>query len=231
MATVIKTDIGNSYQAPESWEEITLQSYLGFLDISMPECLSTIMDEADSDKRVQKYRERTPTEQAECLNYYCQVVSHFIVGENQGLLDWPKRQVEQLFWYLLRILNHEPEYQYTPVIVDRGRSWYLPERFMTDGTVGSFLTACGLQQVTKKEDQVKAFPKILCLLCRSSKDEPYDEDELLKREPMFLQWTMDKVWSVIFFLAKQKQEYITDLQTYTTLAQIKAYQLRRGAKT
>lgn len=230
MATIIKTHLGNTYEAPEDWADITLQSYLGFWNIPTPECLSAILKQDDSEKRVEKYAGRTVAEQSECLTYYCRVVSHFLCEGGQALLDWPKRQVEQIFWYILRILNHEPPYQYTPVIIDKGRRWYLPERFMTDGTVGSFLTACQLQQIAEKQP-VQSFAKILCLLCRSTKDEAYDEEKLLSREPLFLQWSMDKVWSVIFFLAKQKEEYINDLQTYTILAQIKAYQSQQGAKT
>jgi hypothetical protein len=64
-----------------------------------------------------------------------------------------------------------------------------------------------------KEGNWLALPKIMCVLVR--KEGELYSDKLLKREQMFLGWSLQKCLQVAFFLLKRSETSLLNLKVYT----------------
>jgi hypothetical protein len=238
------TDNGQTFNYPNTLDDITLKQYLDFLEFvesTKPKVLLDIEvanekietaieikdnkglelakkelnDAIDSIDEVVQYQQLFP--------YYARVVSYFsglsvpfILGQDGG----KGMRVDNLNWlynHTVELFNKVPELEYEQIIEVDGEKLYLPEKFMTDSTVIEFAESAQFQSNLSKVEngQWKAIAKIMCVLLRK-KGEQYS-DKLLKREEIFLSWNLLNCWKVAFFLRKQIEILKINSVTYTNL--------------
>ena len=211
---------GKSYSYPEDWQDIILDKYMTFLKIEMPTGLHVITAEHGLSEWEEQFLELPLSEQSAGVSYMISILSHFMEVEEAILQQCKLKQVTGLFWRLFKMLHQVPKVAYTETITHNDQTFYLPSEFMQNSTVGDFLEACQLEAQYQKiqNGKFQHLAKLMCILCRRSKNEPYS-DALLSREAMFKQFSMDKVWKVAFFLQTQNRKLLESLQTYTSLLQ------------
>ena len=208
--------LDKDYNYPEDWQDITLDKFNTYLKIEMPTSLQMIATENPANKWRGLFDELPNSEKYHCVQYFLAVLSHFCMVEEEILQRCKIEQVIGLFWRLFKLLNTLPKYEYTETIQHNNQTFYFPAQFMQNSTVIDFLEACQLEmQYNKlKHGKYEHLAKLMCILCRRSKTEPYS-DALLSREPLFKQMTMDNVWKCAFFLQKQNEKLVNALQTFT----------------
>lgn len=132
----------------------------------------------------------------------------------------------QALYYQLEQLNLPPEKtEYTNVIEWKGEPWYLPAEYMRDATTIEYLEASQFQKLADElaGNQWGVMGKIMSIIVRK-KDEKYSSKLVEEREEFFLEWTMDKVYQVAFFLLTRMQKLTAVLETYQaaqTLSKLK----------
>lgn len=208
------------YNYPEDWQDIILDKYMTFLKIEMPTGLHVITAEHEINTWQEQFLELPLSEQSAGVSYMIAILSHFMSIDEAILQQCKLKQVAGLFWRLFKMLHQVPKVSYVETITHNDQTFYLPSEFMQNSTVGDFLEACQLEaQYSKIQNgKFQHLPKLMCILCRRSKNEPYS-DALLARESMFKQFTMENVWRVAFFLQTQNRRLLESLQTYTNLLQ------------
>ena len=103
------------------------------------------------------------------------------------------------------MLNSYEEPEYTNVILVGDELWYLPMRYMEKSTLIEYAESSQFEANLKdvQDGNWKALAKIMCVLVRKE-GEQYS-DKLLKREEMFLSWTLENCLKVAFFLLKRNE--------------------------
>ena len=215
----IQTQTEVQINVPSELKEITLKKYIDFLQLvepSKPECLKKIdqaKDEEELQKAIAEIDELVTARQIH--PYYIRVICYWSGNKESDLQDLEVSSLVWLYQYIVKLLNDLPEPEYTNVIEVNGEFWYLPERYMTNSTVIEYAESAQFQQNMKDlaGGDWLAMAKILCVLVRK-KDEKY-HSSLLKREKMFLDWNLEDVWRVGFFLLKRNELLQLSFQAYT----------------
>lgn len=230
----------NNYIIPTSLKDITLRDFVGYCDLEKNElptdirALHELQDELslipESDKldrqpvlnKIEVLQGIVSNEDYEpiLIDWYAKVVSYWtklsynkIIGyEGEGM---QLSQLKALYYQFQELVTPSYEPEYSQVIEHNDKLWYLPEQNMTNGTVIEYLEASNFQKLANElaGGEWHVFAKIMCILVKK-KDEKYSKD-LMIRESMFLDWTMDKVWAVAFFLLKRTETLKTAFLTYT----------------
>jgi hypothetical protein len=236
------TSEGDRFSFPQSLEDITLRSYIEYLQIVEPTKPAELADiekaslklqdaekEQDKQKAQEEIDEATAAVTAQVMYkkvypFYARVVSYFADGLTEGQILGGKKQGDgmnlgnliYLYQSIVGILNNYEEAEYSPAIVDKdGEMWYLPQRYMEKAKLIEYAEASQFEDNLQKLSQGNwmALPKIMCILLRRE-GEQYS-DKLLKREEMFLNWDLQKCLQVAFFLLKRSETSMLSFQAYT----------------
>ena len=242
----LTTSNGDKFEYPLWLKDVTLSKYLEFLSLVEPtkpqvlKDIDVLLQQLDETKKDSKeYQEKTNllTEKLDSITdvvkaqqiypYYARVVSYFsglseqyILGKDGGT-GMEVKALEWLYKHIVVIFNNLPDVEYSHIIErDNGEVWYLPTQFMKDSTVIEFAeTAQFLAQMKDVEaGNWFAMPKVMCVLVRK-KDEPYS-DRLLRREKEFLEWNLEEVWKVCFFLLKLSERSQISTLIYTNILRL-----------
>lgn len=236
----ISTSAGGSFTFPQTLADITLKQYIDFMTFVEPtkpdelrriEIASQAFNEAEKPQE----KEKAGAEFDEAVNacndivmyrkvypYFARVVAHFANGITEEEIIGGKKQgdgmnignLEYLYTSVVKMLNNYEEPEYTNVILVDGELWYLPMRYMEKSTLIEYAEASQFEANLKdvEEGNWKALAKIMCVLVRKE-GEQYS-DKLLKREEMFLNWTLDNCLKVAFFLLKRNEISQQNLAIY-----------------
>jgi len=157
--------------------------------------------------------------EAWCLSFWSGIPLVELMGyaDSKGMI---LSQLKALYVMLMNRLCPPDSMEYSNVIEHDGGLWYLPAKYMEDGTVGEYLEACEFQNQASKlsQGQWAAMANIMCILVR--KEGEHYHKGLMDRHKMFLEWPMSKVWEVAFFLTTRIERLSLASLTY-----IKAQQL------
>jgi len=125
-------------------------------------------------------------------------------------------QLQALYYQLERLLIPPKEAEYSQIIEHKGEAWYLPSQYMREATTIEYLEASQFQKLADDlaGNQWGVMGKIMAILVRK-KDEKYNSKLVAEREEFFLSWTMDKVYTVAFFLLQRMEKLSAVFQTYT----------------
>lgn len=242
----LTTSNGDKFEYPLWLKDVTLSKYLNFISLiepTKPQVLKDIdkilsqMDDLEKDSK--EYNEKlliandlfdsiTDVVKAQQIYpYYARVVSYFsglseqyILGKDGGT-GMEVKALEWLYKHIVVIFNNLPDVEYSPVIErDNGEVWYLPTQFMKDSTVIEFAESAQFLAQMKDVEAGNwfAMPKVMCVLVRK-KDEPYS-DRLLRREKEFLEWNLEEVWKVCFFLLKLSERSQISTLIYTNILRL-----------
>jgi hypothetical protein len=120
-----------------------------------------------------------------------------------------------LYSCILEILNNVEEPEYSNVIEVEGELWYLPMRYMQKSKLIEYAEASQFEANMKDLENGNwlALPKIMCVLVRKE-DEMYS-DALMKREEMFLNWSLENCLRLSFFWLKRSEISSQNMQAYT----------------
>jgi hypothetical protein len=234
------TSEGGQFTYPESLADITLKQYIDFLNFvepTKPQELVNIQnaynDYYNSDQKdeedlrlkyeaeIDKLTDRIMIKKV--YPYYARVVSFFADGlTEQQILGGKKHgdgmnlgHLQFLYSRVLEILNNVTEPEYSNVIMVDDELWYLPMRYMEKSTLIEYAEASQFEANMKDLENGNwlALPKIMCVLVR--KENEVYSDALMKREEMFLNWSLENCLRVSFFLLKRSEISILSLQAYT----------------
>jgi len=102
----------------------------------------------------------------------------------------------------------------TVIIDNEGEIWYLPQRFMEKAKLIEFAEASQFEENLQSlaAGNWLALPKIMCVLVR--KEGEIYSDRLLKREEMFLGWSLRNCLQVAFFLLRRSEISFLSLKAY-----------------
>jgi hypothetical protein len=236
------TSTGEKFTFPDSLDDITLQTYIDYVQLTEPtkpkelaeiERLSQEMNDAEGEQEIAKAQDEFDAATAAITDkimykkiypFYARVVAHFADGLTEEVILGGKKQgdgmnlgnLTYLYHNIVKMLNNPPEPVYSPAIVDKdGETWYLPQRYMEKAKLIEFAEASQFEENMQnlKEGNWLALPKIMCVLVRKG-GELYS-DKLLKREQMFLGWSLQKCLQVAFFLLKRSETSLLNLKVYT----------------
>jgi hypothetical protein len=241
------TSTGEKFTFPEDLDDISLQKYIDYVQLTEPtkpkelaemERLSEALNDTDNDTQLAKVQEEFDLATAAITDkimykkiypFYARVVAHFCDGLTEEVILGGKQQgdgmnlgnLTYLYHKIVKMLNNPENPEYSPAIVDAdGEIWYLPNRYMEKAKLIEFAEASqfeeNLQSLTA--GNWLALPKIMCVLVRK-KGEIYS-DKLLKREEMFLGWSLKKCLQVAFFLLKRSETSFINLKAYTAAADL-----------
>jgi hypothetical protein len=139
--------------------------------------------------------------------------SHFADGITEAEIVGGKKQgdgmnvgnLEYLYSSIVKLLNSYDEPEYSNVIMVGDELWYLPMRYMEKSTLIEYAESSQFEANLKdvQDGNFKALAKIMCVLVR--KEAEQYSDKLLKREEMFLSWTLENCLKVAFFLLKRNE--------------------------
>jgi len=117
----------------------------------------------------------------------------------------------------------------TPTIDHNGQTWYLPEKHMVKSTVNEFIELSQYEHKAKqlKQNQLSVLPEMLCILLKKTPGGGYNP-ECLKRKPLFMSLTMDKVFQVSFFFLKLNMKLKQNFLIYTALNRLNYLQSNAG---
>ena len=234
------TSEGGQFTYPESLADITLKQYIDFLNFvepTKPQELVNIQnayqDYYESDEKeeealrlkyeaeIDKLTDRIMVKKV--YPYYARVVSFFADGlTEQQILGGKKHgdgmnlgHLQFLYSRVLEILNNVTEPEYSNVILVDNELWYLPMRYMEKSTLIEYAEASQFEANMKDLENGNwlALPKIMCVLVR--KENEVYSDALMKREEMFLNWSLENCLRVSFFLLKRSEISILSLQAFT----------------
>lgn len=215
----IQTETGTEINVPSELKEITLKKYIDFLTLvepTKPDCLKkidTAKDESELQKAIAEIDDLITARQIH--PFYIRVICYWSGNKESDLQDLEVASLVWLYQYLIKLLNDLPEPEYSNVIEVNGEFWYLPERYMTNSTVIEYAESAQFQQNMKDiaGGDWQAMAKILCVLVRKQGEKYHSS--LLKREKMFLDWSLADVWRVGFFLLKRSELLHLSFQAYT----------------
>lgn len=236
----ISTSAGGSFTFPQTLADIKLRQYIDFMTFvepTKPEELKRIEEtsQAFNEAESEQEKEKAGAEFDEAVNacndvvmyrkvypYFARVVAHFANGITESEIIGGKKQgdgmnignLEYLYTSIIKMLNNYEEPEYTNVILVDGELWYLPLRYMEKSTLIEYAEASQFEANMKEVENGnwKALAKIMCVLVRKE-GEQYS-DKLLKREEMFLDWTLDNCLKVAFFLLKRNETLLQNFQVY-----------------
>jgi len=236
----ISTSVGGSFTFPQTLADIKLRQYIDFMTFvepTKPEELKRIEEtsQAFNEAESEQEKEKAGAEFDEAVNacndivmyrkvypYFARVVAHFANGITEDEIIGGKKQgdgmnignLEYLYTSIIKMLNNYGEPEYTNVILVDGELWYLPLRYMEKSTLIEYAEASQFEANMKEVENGnwKALAKIMCVLVRKE-GEQYS-DKLLKREEMFLDWTLDNCLKVAFFLLKRNETLLQNFQVY-----------------
>lgn len=236
------TSTGERFTFPQSLEDITLRKYIEYLQLVEPtkpkeledlERLSLLLNDTEDPEEKEKiqaeFDEATAAITGKVMYkkiypFYARVVAHFADGLSESVILGGKKygdgmnlgHLTYLYQSVVKMLNYPPEPEYNRAIIDNdGEIWYLPERYMEKSKLIEFAEASQFEE--NMQDLASgnwlALPKIMCVLVR--KEGELYSDKLLKREEIFLGWSLDKCLSVGFFLLKRSEISLLSLKAYT----------------
>lgn len=236
----VVTSLGGSFEFPQTLSDITLRQYIDFVtfvESTKPAELLRVLNAADDLHSAEKPSEKEKAQKEydaaiEAIDdkvmykkiypYFARVIAFFAVGITEAEIIGGKKhgdgmnvgQMEYLYQYLVNMLNNPEEPEYTNVIMVDGEIWYLPERYMEKSKLIEYAEASQFEANLKDAENgnFKALAKIMCVLVRKE-NEVYSE-KLMKREEMFLDWTLENCLKVAFFLQKQSEKYQRNFQIY-----------------
>lgn len=236
----ITTSEGGRFTYPSELADITLRHYIDFMTFVEPtmpeefrriEAASIARNSAETDQEKDKALKEFDEAVQACTDvvmyrkvypYFARVVAHFANGITEEEIIGGKKQgdgmnignLEYLYTSVVKMLNNYEEPEYTNVIMVDGELWYLPMRYMEKSTLIEYAEASQFEANLKdvEEGNWKALAKIMCVLVRKE-GEQYS-DKLLKREEMFLNWTLDNCLKVAFFLLKRNEISQQNLAIY-----------------
>jgi len=235
------TSTGEKFTFPESLEDISLRTYIDYLQLTEPtkpkelaeiERLSQEMNDADTDAELAKVQEEFDLATAAITDkimykkiypFYARVVAHFSDGLTEEVILGGKKQgdgmnlgnLTYLYHKIVKMLNNPDEPDYSPAIIDNeGEIWYLPQRFMEKAKLIEFAEASQFEENLQSlaAGNWLALPKIMCVLVR--KEGEIYSDRLLKREEMFLGWSLRNCLQVAFFLLRRSEISFLSLKAY-----------------
>ena len=234
------TSDGGQFTYPETLSDITLKQYIDFVTLvepTKPQELVNIQNayyeyfeasEKEAEALEQNYKAEIEklTDRImikKIYPYYARVVSFFAEGlTEQQILGGKKHgdgmnlgHLQFLYSCILEILNNVEEPEYSNVIEVDGELWYLPMRYMQKSKLIEYAEASQFEANMKDLENGNwlALPKIMCVLVRKE-DEMYS-DALMKREEMFLNWSLENCLRVSFFLLKRSEISNQNMQAYT----------------
>ncbi len=215
----VQTETGTEINIPSELKKITLKKYIDFLTLvehTKPDCLKKIDTAKDEDELKKAIAEIDDLITARQIHpFYIRVICYWSGNKESDLQDLEVGSLVWLYQYLIKLLNDLPEPEYSNVIEVDGELWYLPERYMTNSTVIEYAESAQFQQNMKDlaGGDWQAMAKILCVLVRKQGEKYHSS--LLKREKMFLDWSLADVWRVGFFLLKRSELLQLSFQAYT----------------
>lgn len=161
----------------------------------------------------------TPENRVAVLQYEAWCVSFWTGIEYDDLLEMQVTDVKTLYAMLMHRLTPQ-ETEYTNVLQYKDELWYLPSEFMKSGTVIEYLEASEFEASAAKlaEGRWAVMPELMCILVKKE-GEKYHKD-LQMRKAMFMNWTMDKVWKVCFFLTTRIERSSVVFLTSTRALQV-----------
>lgn len=204
--TINKAD----YNLPTMWCDIKLSKWLSFVNEVLPHEPAALRPDPETGE-VAKISPKQYA--AEVLPYLCKYLAFWAECDPAVFMQAKRKDVENLY---ISIQNHlvpfNPDAD-TPVIEHEGELWYLPQKAYEGASVADFIEAAQYQDQAErlKLGQWGVLPKLMCIILRKSKTEPYSE-RLMEREKQFLDWPMDKCLHVSFFLLMLGVTYLRDFQ-------------------
>ena len=237
----ISTSTGGSFNFPQTLADVTLGQYIDFMSFVEPtkpaeliriETASSEKNDAETEDEIQKaWTEFEEAIQAcddivmyrKVYPYFARVVAHFAKGITEAEIVGGKKQgdgmnignLEYLYTSIVKMLNSYDEPEYTNVILVDGDLWYLPMQYMEKSTLIEYAEASQFEANLKSVENgnYKALAKIMCVLVR--KEGEMYSDKLMKREEMFLSWTLENCLKVAFFLLKRNETSQQNMLIYT----------------
>jgi hypothetical protein len=234
------TSEGGKFTYPESLADVTLKQYIDFLNFvepTKPQELVNIQsayyeyyeaEEKDAEVYKAKYEAEIDklTDRVmikKVYPYYARVVSFFAEGiTEQQILGGKKHgdgmnlgHLQFLYSRIVEILNNIQEPEYSNVILVDNELWYLPLRYMEKAKLIEYAEASQFEANMKDLEHGNwlALPKIMCVLVR--KEGEMYSDSLMKREEMFMNWSLENCLRVSFFLLKRSEISILSLRAFT----------------
>jgi hypothetical protein len=227
----INTSSGITFSFPQTLSDITLGQYIDFMTFVEPTKPSELIaietaSQANNEAETEQEKEKAAVDLELAVNacndivmyrkvypYFARVVSHFAKGITEAEIIGGKNQgdgmnignLEYLYTSIVKMLNSYEEPEYTNVILVDDELWYLPMRYMEKSTLIEYAESSQFEANLKdvQDGNWKALAKIMCVLIRKE-GEQYS-DKLLKREEMFLSWTLENCLKVAFFLLKRNE--------------------------
>lgn len=230
------------YVIPLDLSEVTLSKYIAYCNIEskhlpkeiqeLRQLYTDLQDISPTDKLDREPVEKRIAELNEVvdsfeykevlLDWYAKVVEFWtglpydrIMGLDDGI-GMQVAQLQALYYKLEALLIPPKEAEYSQIIEHKGEAWYLPSQYMREATTIEYLEASQFQKLADDlaGNQWGVMGKIMAILVRK-KDEKYHPRLVREREQFFLGWTMDKVYTVAFFLLQRIEKLATVFQTYT----------------
>lgn len=236
----ITTSEGKTFTFPQNLQDITLRQYIDFLtfvETTKPAEMLRVLDAQDALNNAEKEKDKDIAQKEyedafaaiddrvmykKIYPYFARVIAHFSKGITDAEIIGGKKhgdgmnvgQMENLYQMLVSMLNSPEEPEYTNVIMADGEIWYLPQRYMQKSKLIEYAEASQFEANLKdlEHGNWKALAKVMCVLVRKQ-DEVYSE-KLLKREEMFLDWSLENCLKVAFFLQKQNEKSLRNFQIY-----------------
>jgi hypothetical protein len=227
----INTSSGITFSFPQTLSDITLGQYIDFMTFVEPTKPSELIaienaSQANNEAETEQEKEKAAVDLELAVNacndivmyrkvypYFARVVAHFAKGITEAEIIGGKNQgdgmnignLEYLYTSIVKMLNSYEEPEYTNVILVDDELWYLPMRYMEKSTLIEYAESSQFEANLKdvQDGNWKALAKIMCVLVR--KDGEQYSDKLLKREEMFLSWTLENCLKVAFFLLKRNE--------------------------
>jgi hypothetical protein len=227
----ISTSAGGSFTFPNTLADVTLAQYIDFMTFVEPtkpaELIAIeVASQAKSEAETEQEKAKAWTEFEEAVQacddvvmyrkvypYFARVVAHFADDITEAEIVGGKKQgdgmnvgnLEYLYSSIVKMLNSYEEPEYTNVIMVGDELWYLPMRYMEKSTLIEYAESSQFEANLKdvQDGNFKALAKIMCVLVR--KEAEQYSDKLLKREEMFLSWTLENCLKVAFFLLKRNE--------------------------
>lgn len=165
------------------------------------------------------------------LPYFSQVVSHFTkmpysmimgLGEYSQLGAMQVKDLEGLYYTIIGALDIDKfEYDYVDRFEFDGDVYYLPERFMENGTVIEFMESAQFQAKMKEvsNGNVKSMIEV-CAVLLKKKGEQYSSIVYNRNRQKFQDLPMSVVANVAFFLQRRSAELERSFQIYTSSQQL-----------
>lgn len=156
--------------------------------------------------------------EAWCVSFWSGIALDELLGYTGESMQL--NELRAIYHFIMNRLNPSEDVEYSNVLEVDGELWYLPAKYMQDGTVIEYLEASEFQMRVNKlvAGQWSTMAEIMCILVKKE-GEKYHKD-LMDRKQMFLGWTMDKVWAVAFFLMTRIERLSLASLTYIRAQQL-----------